>query len=135
MILSRVKFNADGIMGRLLDADHIQLAATLEHSYGGKPKLPVGEYRCVRGFHRLHADAPLFETFEVTGVPGHTGILFHIGNFNRDSDGCILLGRAATTSVEGWSMVTSSGATFQQFMKDLEGVESFSLTVEDGIPT
>jgi hypothetical protein len=135
MILLRVQFNADGILGRLLDADRVQLAATMEHSYDGIPKLPAGTYRCLRGVHRLpHRPDHPFETFEVMGVPGHTGILFHVGNFNRDSDGCILLGRTATMTMEGWPMLTQSQTTFDRFMLDLEGVSSFSLQVQDGIP-
>lgn len=135
MILTRIKFNADGILGRLLDADYMQVAATLEHSYDGKPKLQAGGYRCVRGWHSLPYHPEPFETFEVTQVPGHTGILFHTGNWNEDSNGCILLGQAALTDADGRSMVTESRVTFKRFMLDLDGVESFSLMVEDGIVT
>lgn len=117
----------------LFDDEGTPIAVTLEHSYDGAPKLPVGAYTCVRGPHRLHGMDHDFETFEVTGVPGHTGILFHWGNYNKDSEGCILLGRVMTASPIGW-MVTHSKETFAMWMAACGGRESFQLTVEDGVP-
>lgn len=132
MKLIRHDFRPDGIFGILYDAEGDQIACTLEHSYADRPKLPVGTYVCIRGQHRLHDMTQDFDTFEITGVPGHTNILFHWGNYNRDSEGCVLLGRGVTDSPVGW-MVTSSRATFARFMLDLEGIDSFQLTVEDGV--
>ena len=131
MRLRRTHFNADGILGALYDDEGYQVAATLEHSYDGRPKLPAGTYRCQRGQHVLHSSPEAFETFEVMGVPDHSGILFHVGNRNADSQGCVLLGRVCTSDAEG-CLVTASRATFARFMLDLAGVESFTLTVEDG---
>ena len=130
--LVRYAFQADGILGHLYDADYQQLACTLEHSYDGKPKLPAGTYQCVRGKHTLAGRPEPFETFEVMGVPGHTGILFHPGNWQGDSNGCILVGRTVSGSDHG-CMVTNSRATFYRFMLDLDGMESFMLVVEDGV--
>ncbi|TSA53230.1 MAG: hypothetical protein D4R44_04045 [Actinobacteria bacterium] len=134
MLLRRTHFNSDGILGVLLDAYNDQLAVTLEHSYEGKPKLPAGVYQCQRGMHRLHTNPnQSFETFEVLKVPGHDGILFHAGNWQKDSDGCILLGRVCTNSSEG-CMITQSQVTFARFMEEMAGIDSFELTVEDGVP-
>lgn len=119
----------DGILGVLDDDEGHQLAVTLEHSYNGKPKLPAGTYTCQRGPHRLHGMKDSFDTFEVLNVPGHTGILFHWGNYNGDSEGCVLLGRVSCDSPKG-CMVTSSRATFARWMMDLEGVQSFTLVVD-----
>lgn len=132
MRLVRYDWRADGIFGRLRDDHDDQLAVTLEHSFDGKPKLPAGQYLCKRGMHQLEHGGR-FETFEVLDVPGHTGILFHIGNWNRDSDGCILLGRVSVGSTDG-HMITSSAMTFFSFMNALDGVNEFPLTVEDGVP-
>jgi Family of unknown function (DUF5675) len=133
MKLVRNIFDRDGIFGTLFDAEGDQVAITLEHSFNGLPKLPAGSYRCARGKHSLHSNPTPFETFEVMDVPNHTGILFHVGNFNDDSNGCILLGRVCIGSEKG-RMITSSRATFERFMLDLDGAESFTLTVEDGVP-
>jgi hypothetical protein len=69
-----------------------------------------------------------FITFEITGVPGHTGILFHMGNYNQDSDGCVLLGESTVPDPDP-TMITSSVLTFNQFMGSQTGVDTFQLTV------
>lgn len=134
MKLIRYAFNQDGILGHLYDAEGNQVACTMEHSYNGLPKLKAGTYRCVRGKHSLHSRPTPFDTFEIMDVPHCTGILFHPGNWQGDSNGCVLLGRVCMDSDQG-KMITNSRVTFNRFMLDLEGVESFTLTVEDGVPT
>ena len=107
---------------------------TLEHAYAApdgawRPKIPPGVYRCVRGSHRLHS-GPAFDTFEVTGVAGHRGILFHVGNFNSDSEGCVLCGqKEAVDPNTGQTMITGSRVAFAAFMQRLEGEDEFTLTV------
>jgi hypothetical protein len=52
-------------------------------------KIPPGTYVCQRT--RFHKEG--METFEITGVTGHSRLLFHSGNQEIDSDGCILVGQ------------------------------------------
>lgn len=113
-----------GIFSSLIRDDGSTVCVTAEHSYEGVPKLLPGRYTCVRGTHRLHNDIP-FETFEIVGVPGHTGILFHIGNFPQiDSDGCVLVGK----SIAG-ETITSSREAFKNFMTLMDGINEFPLEV------
>src|SRR5689334_19296677 len=96
LILVRKKIGADGVFGELLNARNDEsLFVTLEHAYpsedGFWAKIPKGEYLCKRGVHQLHSSQP-FTTFEVMDVPNRYGILIHWGNWNSDSNGCILLG-------------------------------------------
>ena len=128
--LTRTDFRPDGIMGEFtFDGDPGRFCVTLEHSYDNQPKLQPGTYSCVRGVHTLHNGIP-FTTFEITGVAGHTGILFHAGNFNRDSEGCVLIGRDVSTDPNtGEEMVTGSKLEFAQFMERLDGIDTFQLTV------
>lgn len=127
--LRRPAFRDDGIFGELwFDGDTYPFSVTLEHSYNGQPKLPAGIYRCVRGQHALHNGVP-FETFEITGVAGHSAILFHAGNYNRDSEGCVLLGREIVNAPDGSEMITGSRLEFHQFMARLEGIDEFELKV------
>lgn len=50
--------------------------------------IPAGTYRCTRTiFYRTGE-----QTFEITGVPGRSRILFHAGNTEEDVEGCVLLG-------------------------------------------
>lgn len=126
--LVRKERRPDGIFSELYSESPFPLV-TLEHSYDGEPKIPNGTFTCVRGKHRLHGMTEDFETFEVTGVPGHSGILFHWGNFNRDSDGCILLGHSVGMDGDD-EMILKSREAFAQFMAVQSGLDSFILSVE-----
>jgi hypothetical protein len=134
MHLQRAEYTSSGIFGTMVDSDDSFLLQTLEHAYPMSPdpvtistsylpKVPAGQYTCVRGVHSLSNGIP-FETFEVTNVPGHTGILFHPGNTEEDSEGCILLG---TTKVG--NMIFQSRDAFAIFMETLEMIQSFEIII------
>lgn len=134
-ILHNREFRADGIFGDFTFAgDDHPFMVTLQHAYQqddtGKwmPKITPGTYTCVRGTHALHNGIP-FETFEITGVAGHSGLLFHPGNFNADSEGCVLCGQTQITQSNGEDMITGSVVEFHAFMARLQGVDSFVLQV------
>lgn len=131
--LVRDEFIADGIFGRLMDARNKVIAHTLEHAYlqddgSYSPKTPAGTYTCQRGDHLLHGMTNPFSTFEIMNVPGHSGILFHVGNWNADSDGCVLLGDAIVPSSKG-QMVTQSKVIFAEFMQLQNGLNSFEVVI------
>lgn len=132
--LKRLDYFSDGIFGELYDSAGRKLASTLEHAYDSGngngsyvPKLPNGNYICLRGVHKLHDGVP-FETFEITGVPGHSDILFHVGNYNKDSDGCVLLGINQET-VSKTHYVDNSRIAFGRFIDTVKGLDKFTLTV------
>lgn len=136
LILTRQQAYANGIFGFLKDEDDNQVAVTLEHAYslsngGYGPKLAVGTYVCKRGTHQLHGMAAPFTTFEITEVPDFlglpvTGVLFHCGNFNRDSEGCVLLGMLDAQNLSG---IVGSREDFGRFMALQEGCDLFTLVV------
>ena len=131
-VLTRFRFLDTGIFGVLKDEAGGVLAYTLEHNFGGQPKLAVGTYTCQRGSHILKGMSFPFITFEILGVPPFqgspvTGILFHCGNFNADSEGCVLMGSA---DAPDFSMVTGSRADFSAFLNVQEGVDEFILIVQ-----
>jgi len=128
--LIRSARNSGGIFGKLLDENDLEVAVTLEHAYqtyahDWMPKVPRGVYTCQRGPHRLKNMTEDFETFEITGVVGHSNILFHPGNYNDDSEGCVLVGQAVSGN-----MITESKITFEKFMALQEGVDTFTLAVD-----
>ena len=136
MTLKRLQYRKDGVFSELFDKNGTHVAYTLEHSYdngnsGWAPKIPLGQYVCILGTHQLHNMVAPFQTFEITGVTGHTNLLFHAGNFDKDSEGCILLGDAITKQANGDEMVTNSKTTFEKFMNGLAGVKEFMLTVQN----
>ena len=124
----------DGVYGDFtFDGDVKPFMVFGTHSYqqadnSWSPIVQPGQYECVRGIHALH-DGIKFETFEITGVAGHTGILFHKGNFPwSESQGCTLVGQQFT-EYQGKKMVTNSGATFTAWMTKLADIDEFDLIV------
>lgn len=87
-------------------------------------KIPPNVYTCQRTRYVKGG----YETFEVTGVVGHSRLLFHAGNRETDSEGCILLGLRF-----GWltdyPAVLDSSLAFSAWMYALRNVNEFRLTV------
>lgn len=126
--LKRVAANADGTFGVLLDGD-TPFAVTLERKWLDNRAevscIPVGVYICKR------VNSPRFgDTFEVTGVSGRSHILFHSGNSEDDTKGCILVAEQFG-SINGKTAVQVSREGFAEFMARLKGVDEFSVEIED----
>jgi Family of unknown function (DUF5675) len=119
-----------GIFGRLQADDHSWQCLTLEHAYddgqsGFVPKLAPGTYTCVRYLSPGHG----YALFVVKDVPDFQGksvsfIELHVGNYNTDSKGCILLGYRL-----GAGCILDSRIAFEAFMDLQKNVDSFTLTV------
>lgn len=130
-----VRFDAtpDGTLGRL------EQWRTLEEEDLGNQRnvssIPTGTYVCRR------VDSPRFgETFEVTGVPGRSHILFHAGNTEENTRGCILVGKMfgvlnvldEDTGERQHKLATlRSRDAFDEFMAFFEGVDEWLLEVVD----
>lgn len=129
LTLVRTDYRQDGIFGKLLDAKGRAIAFSLEHAYADGnswgAKIPKGTYVCKRGTHRLHGMTQDFTTFEITGVSGHSNLLFHWGNYSKDSEGCILVGASNVKN-----MITDSRVTFAKLMELQDGSDQFQLTVK-----
>lgn len=130
--LIRKSFTNNGVFGELVLEKHTFF--TLERSYLNKSnkiftKVKDGVYTCKKGIHRLKAEGPDFETFEIKGVKGHWGILFHVGNYNEDSDGCVLIGLGMGSRMNGDKMITSSKQAFKKFMDLLAEDQEVKLIV------
>lgn len=135
LILTINDFKKEGIFCDISTTDEDYFCVGLMHAFPDNgnnhysPKLPPGNYICTRGIHKLH-NLIQFETFEVMNVPKFqgkkvSGILFHAGNYNSDSDGCILLG-----SSRNGDMIMDSKLTFSKFMELQSDVDSFTLYVK-----
>jgi hypothetical protein len=134
-ILQRSRYGADGVFGVLTDKDSDYTAITLEHAFEGqpgvfKPIIPAGDYTCQRYFSPKHG----YDVFLVCDVPGHTYVEIHIGDFNKDSDGCVLLGQGTSIDTDGARMLTKSTLAFRQFMELQQDINEFELTVIDQLP-
>lgn len=135
LILKRDDLSANGIFGEILDSRNSLLFYSLEHAYDSglgngtfEPKIPPGTYTCVRGQHQLaHMSFP-FETFEITKVPNYIRILFHVGNYNNDSEGCVLVGTSRSLNSSP-PCITKSQIAFNKFMALQNNINEFKLTV------
>lgn len=85
--------------------------------------IPAGTYKCKR------VQSPRFgNTFEVTNVPNRTHILFHKGNIDDNSLGCILVGEKFDP-VLGSQGITNSKEGFNEFMDKVNGEMEFRLII------
>lgn len=98
-------------------------------------RIPAGVYRA-----RRHQSPTFGETFIVEDVKNRTFILFHPGNTEEDTDGCILLGEELAAFIvedeDGGGRVpkigvASSRSAFQMFMSKMEGHDEATLVVTD----
>lgn len=126
LILRRVAGTDYATYG-VLSRDGVPFAVTLERPWlDNAPRqscIPAGVYTCKR------VQSPKFgDTFEVTGVPGRSAILFHKGNLPDDSLGCILVGESFNP-VKGKPGITASTEGYGEFMALQKGVSTFTLTV------
>jgi len=140
LTLKREENRADGIFSTCTDTNGNTVAHCLEHAYddgngGWMPKLANGTYTCKRSMHQLAGMTSQFETFQVMDVPDFQGnpvtnILFHSGNWQKDSSGCCLVGAGIAQSPQG-QMITNSKITWQALMDLQTGLDTFQLTVTD----
>ena len=118
--LIRIEKTQDGILGTLVIDDRFQ-CLTMERD---DTFLKQGQYHCQRFHGAKYAD-----TFEIC-VPGHTAVLFHPGNTEDDSQGCVLTGQKVGY-VSGKRAVLESKVAFEQFMARMGDDQCFKLFIED----
>jgi hypothetical protein len=128
--LTRNQIGQTGIFGTLNDESGNQIAVTLEHAFdtgdaGWSAKIAPGVYTCLR-----HPPVRFpFVTWELQNVPDFqnepvSAILIHPGNYNSDSDGCILVG-----DERNGDMIMNSKVTLGKFMDLTSGLDSITLVV------
>lgn len=127
--LVRVAVRPEGAFG-VLKFDGLPIALTLERTYeqDGRQftKIPCGRWRCRRTFFVRGS----YESYEVL-VPGHSRLLFHRGNTEGDSEGCILVGKEIGT-LNGQPAILRSLDAYLAFMRVMDGLETADLTVTEG---
>lgn len=106
-----------------------QVLATVERPWlDNKPMvscIPTGYYSCAPKFYNRGG----YQAVEVLNVPNRSHILFHIGNYARDSNGCILINSRHGANGDEWCG-RDSGTAFVDFMKQVGG-EPFSITIKN----
>jgi hypothetical protein len=128
MTLLRFVTGNAGTFGALM-FQNIPFAVTLERQRLNNQSriscIPAGNYACRR------VNSPKFgDTFEVTHVTNRSHILFHKGNLDDDSYGCILVAEEFG-KLGNESGVKNSAAGYGEFMAILAGDDTFNLTIKD----
>ena len=126
LTIKRVGTGAQGTFGVLIESG-IPFALTVERQWLNNQSniscIPEGGYLCKR------VKSPRFgNTFEVTDVEGRSHILFHKGNLDDDSHGCILVGEKFG-QLGSSSGILESNQGFNEFMVLLDDVDEFSLNI------
>lgn len=68
---------------------------------------------------------------EIKNVPGFVGVYIHIGNFDADSAGCVLIGDNADNNVIGPGSISNSTAAFKRFYENVYPHLPVTLVVKD----
>jgi len=84
--------------------------------------IPAGTYEC-----EPYSGTKYKDVYLVKGVPGRSAILFHWGNFEKDTEGCILVGDGAGM-LSGQPAITGSKLAFERFRR-LIGQNKFTLRI------
>lgn len=126
--LIRVAQTQDGTFGVLLDCN-IPFCLTLERRWLNNKRnvscIPAGLYLCRR------IQSPHFgNTFKVLSVPKRKDILFHKGNINDDTHGCIIVGEYFEP-LGSKNAVRASGKAFKEFLFKTNGINEFLLTIKE----
>lgn len=111
--VKRIVAARDGIFGVLLGDDGLPWMLTLEPTLDEtfKPVIPEGVYIAQPTYYHKGG----YNTYEVMGVAGHSRLLFHVGNTEDDTIGCILLGTSFGV-IGGKKALLSSRKAFERFM-------------------
>lgn len=102
------------------------LAWNKQHKIAGKTAIPTGRYRVTLGVqspkYKNRAQYAFCNGYvpRLLNVPAYDGVLIHIGNYARDTEGCILVGKNTQVGA-----VMESTATFHKLydiMKKADGL-------------
>lgn len=128
-ILRRETSKVNGTLG-ILSINKKIFCCTLEESdeenTSNISSIPTGQYIC-----RRYSSERYKNTFEVIQVTGRSGILFHAGNTEKDTAGCIILGQHFGKLKSCERAILNSGKTFEEFMEKLDDVFEFHLTITE----
>jgi hypothetical protein len=149
-ILQRFSDNGDSTLGLLLKVlETKQGKKTVFQGYtledeqravkvSGETRIPAGIYTVdIQKVEtpltmKYRAKYPWFKNhLEVKNVPGFKGIYLHVGNYDENSDGCILIGDVASNNVIGDGSVSNSTIAFRRFYLSAYDNLPFTLVIRD----
>ena len=139
--VSRFKSDSDTTIGMLL-IDGVFECFTLEDEprpfkVSGETRIPAGTYkvgvRAVGGFHgRYGLKFPRSHKgmLEVENVRGFEHILIHIGNYDSDTAGCLLVGAGCQTTDDDMTIQSSRVAYEKLYKKVIANAITGNLEIQ-----
>lgn len=99
----------------------------------GNTRIPAGIYTVIKRnfgrFFELYSSRYEHKfVYEIEKVPNFSGILFHIGNFVNNTDGCLLVGTSPAL-INGELSVVSSINAYKRFYNALEKYQLISIKI------
>lgn len=116
-----------GAFGVLVGRNGLPFGVSLERTFeNAEPVIPAGIYLC----RKSRFERGGYDTFEITGVAGHSRLLFHKGNKETDSLGCVLVAEKFEY-LDGEPVVLESQHGFDEFWRMYGDLSSFYLEIKD----
>jgi len=91
-------------------------------------RIPSGEYEC-----EPYSGTKFKDVYVIKNVPHRTDILIHWGNFEKDTEGCVLIG-LGSGMLDGQPAVMASKPAFSK-LREIVGEEKFSLWIRERYDT
>jgi hypothetical protein len=116
----------------LLKVAHInhQPLFTLENPWKDNARnvscIPAGTYQC-----KPFNGEKFKNVYEVCNVPGRSAILIHVGNYEKDTSGCVLVGLGVDPARSAPMIMKSTNA--MHMLRGLIGGNDFELEVVNGL--
>lgn len=135
IVIKRIAYTDEGAFGVMM-LDGMPFALTLERPWRdnrrGESCIPAANYeavRCRESAEYNYQDSPMFgDTFVVENVPGRKKILFHKGNLDDDTHGCILVGEQfGKLGTERGILASKAG--FKEFLTITREIGRFDLSI------
>jgi len=130
MILKRIAETINATFGVLIH-NGVPFTLTLENPWKNNKRdiscIPAGNYNCKRYQAPSHGN-----TFRIMNVSNRGCILFHKGNRDENTLGCILVGEKYGV-LGGEPAILASGDGFTEMMEKLKDVDEFTLTIKNYI--
>lgn len=121
--LATVAVRTDGAFSAFLYEGR-PFAVTCERTFENlRTVIGNGRFKCRKT--RYHRGG--YDTFEIM-VPGHSRVLFHRGNTELDSLGCVLVAESFSL-LDGVTGIGDSRGGFNEFWNLAKGVDEFDLVV------
>lgn len=128
LVLHRIKHTHDVTLGTLTVGAHTLFTLELPDDFNQRSIscIPKGAYICKPHGWEPDTQYKYKRVWEVCDVPDRDAILLHVGNYIKDTDGCILVG---TDLVSSKPMVSNSTKAIN-LLRDLIGEEKFILIID-----